>query len=133
MQWQKIIVRDGDKEIELQVSIEKENVYRIRIDDREYIVEVARKSYTISSTSPKTVQELAGFLVSAEVPGKVVDIFVKEGDYVKEGDVIAVLESMKMEIEITSPRKGVVKRIFTSKGSFVNVGDPLIEIQEENQ
>ncbi|MEM3973350.1 MAG: acetyl-CoA carboxylase biotin carboxyl carrier protein subunit [Ignisphaera sp.] len=126
-------MRDGDKEIELQVSIEKENVYRIRIDDREYIVEVARKSYTISSTPPKTIQKPAGFLISAEIPGKVVDIFVKEGDYVKEGDVIAVLESMKMEIEVVSPRKGVVRRIFTSKGSFVNVGDPLIELQEENQ
>ncbi|MEM0027005.1 MAG: acetyl-CoA carboxylase biotin carboxyl carrier protein subunit [Ignisphaera sp.] len=130
MQWQKIIVRNGNKEIEVQVSIEKENVYRIRINDREYIVEIARKNYTVSSTPPKTIQGLAGFLVAAEIPGKVVDIFVKEGDYIKEGDVIAVLESMKMEIEIVSPKKGVVRRIFASKGSFINVGDPLIELQE---
>ncbi|MDK6028165.1 acetyl-CoA carboxylase biotin carboxyl carrier protein subunit [Ignisphaera sp. 4213-co] len=133
MQWRKLSVRSGDRKVEVYIFQEKENVYRIRIDDREYIVEVTRKSFAVSNTYPRIELRPGELVVVAEIPGRIVDVYVKEGDFISEGNAIVVIESMKMEIEITSPRKGVVEKIFVSKGSFVNVGDPLIKLRELNQ
>ena len=56
-------------------------------------------------------------------------IKVKVGDKVKKGDVIAVLEAMKMQNDINAPWDGVVKEILVSEGSSVNAGDPIMIIE----
>ena len=67
-------------------------------------------------------------LVTAPMPGKVLRVLVKEGESVKTGQGLLVLEAMKMENEIPAPRNGVVKKIHVKEGDTVNTGDPLIEI-----
>ena len=67
-------------------------------------------------------------LVSAPMPGKVLRVLVKEGESVKTGQGLLVLEAMKMENEIPAPMDGVVKKIHVKEGDTVNTGDPLIEI-----
>lgn len=66
--------------------------------------------------------------VTAPMPGTIVDILVKEGQHFKKGDVLLILEAMKMENEIMAAHDGTVKAIFTSKGSAVNSGDALLDL-----
>ncbi|WP_313568503.1 biotin/lipoyl-containing protein [Acetoanaerobium noterae] len=66
--------------------------------------------------------------VKAPMPGTINDIKVTEGQAVKAGDVLVILEAMKMENEIMSPTDGVVKQIAVAKGASVNSGDVLVVI-----
>lgn len=66
--------------------------------------------------------------VSAPMPGNIVSIKVKNGDAVNQGDVLCVLEAMKMENEIVAPKSGKVVAVCTSQGASVNTGDTLISI-----
>ena len=65
----------------------------------------------------------------APMPGLILDVQVKEGDEVKEGDYLLVLEAMKMENTLTAPRDGVVKSITVSKGQTVDKNRLLIEME----
>ncbi|MFO1519008.1 MAG: acetyl-CoA carboxylase biotin carboxyl carrier protein subunit [bacterium] len=66
--------------------------------------------------------------LTAPMPGKVVKILIKEGDGIKKGDVLMILEAMKMEHKITSPRDGVVKKVFFQEGERVSQGADLVEV-----
>ena len=66
--------------------------------------------------------------VSAPLTGTVFKVFIKKGDVVNEGDVIIVLEAMKMETEIRSPRAGQVDNIYVNAGDMINVGEALISL-----
>jgi biotin carboxyl carrier protein len=63
------------------------------------------------------------------MPGTILDIRVKPGDAVKAGDILLILEAMKMENEIIAPGAGTVDTIQVSKGSSVNAGDVLLSIK----
>ena len=60
------------------------------------------------------------------MPGNIMDVRVKVGDVVKSGDVLAILEAMKMENEIMAPRDGKVVAVNVAKGATVNSGDVLV-------
>ncbi|MCR5610813.1 MAG: biotin/lipoyl-binding protein [Clostridiales bacterium] len=64
--------------------------------------------------------------ISAPMPGTIIAVNVKVGDNFKRGQVLLVLEAMKMENEILAPRDGAVLNINTQKGANVNSGDVLI-------
>jgi len=65
----------------------------------------------------------------APMPGKILGISVKEGEKIKLGQVVLVLEAMKMENEISSSVEGKVKQIAYQVGDSVNAGDMLIEVE----
>lgn len=65
-------------------------------------------------------------VISAPMPGTILDVKIKEGDRVKRGDVVVILEAMKMENEIMAHEDGVIASIHVSKGSSVNTGDILV-------
>ena len=67
--------------------------------------------------------------VIAIMPGKIVRVDVQEGDEVQAGQVVAILEAMKMENELTAPAGGVVKQIFVSPGASVEQGQAVIQIE----
>ena len=67
--------------------------------------------------------------VTTSMPGTVIDVLVSEGQEVKAGEPVLVLEAMKMESEIPAPISGVVKAVNVSKGQAANPDDALIEIE----
>ena len=72
---------------------------------------------------------MAKEVVEFPITGKVVEVNVKEGDKVKEGDVLCMLESMKMENPIVSPVDGTVTEINLKAGQVVEAGDTVAVIE----
>ena len=70
----------------------------------------------------------SGEAVNAPMPGNILKVNVKTGDAVKAGQVLVVLEAMKMENEIMAPKAGTVTQVLVSKGSTVDTGAPLVVI-----
>ena len=66
--------------------------------------------------------------IKAPMPGNINAVKVSQGQNVKKGDVLLVLEAMKMENEIMAPRDGVVASVNVSKGATVNTGDVLLSL-----
>jgi len=121
------------------------NKYLVKVNGKEFEVEVIEvKPVSEPATSPaKVVKELVQkpqqsispikpaegtIQVKSPMPGTILKINVVKGDNVKKGDVILVLEAMKMENEIVSPSDGKVILTEVGKGSSVNAGDLLISI-----
>ena len=72
------------------------------------------------------VSVAAGEVVAAPMPGNILKVNCKQGDAVKSGDILVILEAMKMENEILAPRDGTVAQVVTAKGSVVDTGAPLV-------
>lgn len=70
----------------------------------------------------------AGEVVKSPMPGNVLKINVTQGQQVKEGDVLLILEAMKMENEVVSPKAGTVAQIVVSKGAVVETGAALVVV-----
>ena len=70
----------------------------------------------------------AGEAVNAPMPGNILKVNVQNGQAVKAGQVLVVLEAMKMENEIMAPKDGTVTQVLVSKGSTVDTGAPLVVI-----
>ena len=69
-----------------------------------------------------------GETVAAPMPGNILKVAVSVGQSVKEGDLICVLEAMKMENEILAPKNGTVTQVVVAKGASVDTGAPLVVI-----
>ena len=78
--------------------------------------------------APQAQAVAAGTQVPAPMPGNILKILVSQGQQVNEGDVLIVLEAMKMENEIVATKSGSVAQILVSKGQVVNTGDVLAVI-----
>ena len=70
----------------------------------------------------------AGDAVKAPMPGTILKVNVQNGQAVKEGDVLVVLEAMKMENEILAPKAGTITQVLVSKGSTVDTSAPMVVI-----
>jgi biotin carboxyl carrier protein len=123
-----------------QYEVEVEEI----IDGASYSSEIAASSVTVSAPAKqapvldapqqKTTAQTASnsktgsVKISAPMPGTILKVVANIGDSVKRGDVILVLEAMKMENEIVAPSEGVVASINVSRGASVNAGDLLASL-----
>jgi len=78
------------------------------------------------AAAPAPVAAVAGEQVKSPMPGTIVRVNVKAGQAVKSGEVLAVLEAMKMENEIMAPRDAKILQVLTDVGSKVDTGTPII-------
>ncbi len=70
--------------------------------------------------------------IHAPMPGLILEVNVSEGDTIKKGNFLCVLEAMKMENTLTAPRDGIIKSVNISKGDTVDKGVLLIELEKND-
>jgi len=78
--------------------------------------------------APAATGTVGAVKITAPMPGTILDVRVKPGDAVKRGDILVILEAMKMENEILAPQDGTIASVNISKGSSVNSGDLMISM-----
>lgn len=86
----------------------------------------APKAAPAPAAAPKAAA--GAVTVKAPMPGNILDVKVAAGASVKAGDVLVILEAMKMENEIVAPQDGTVASINVNKGDTVNSGDVLVSM-----
>jgi len=110
--------------------------YRVTVNGTAYEIELEELTGAApapaaapAAPAPAAPAPAGGEQVTSPMPGTILDIKVAQGASVKEGDVLMILEAMKMENEIMCPRDGRVASINTSKGAAVESGTLLCVIQ----
>jgi len=125
---------DGE---EYDVELEKQDgVWNVTIEGKIFNIEIEGSSVgeTSGSKRKKSARGKKSGTISSTIPGKIVSISIKEGQIVSEGDVVMILEAMKMQNEIQAPLSGMVTAINCKPGDSVEANSPLIIIQpEENK
>ena len=81
-----------------------------------------------AAPAPAAAAPVAGDAVTAPMPGNILKVNVTQGQAVKAGTVLCILEAMKMENEIMTSKDGTVTQVLVSKGSAVDTGAPLVVI-----
>jgi len=115
-----VVYIDGNNGIYLnfeKIPVTRVSSYSVAVSKVEEEKRVARKP-----------AELPG-LVTAPITGRVVEVKVAPGVSVREGDVLVLMESMKMIIEVKSPHSGVVEEVYVDRNKPVNKGEPLLKIK----
>lgn len=94
-------------------------VYRVRLDDErtQALASLAGGAHTAGDAN-----------IRAPMPGLVSNVLVVEGAEVQRGQAVVVLEAMKMENDLTTPRAGVIKSLRVARGQAVNQGDLLVVV-----
>lgn len=90
--------------------------------------EPAQEAVPVSEAQKKGPVSEGGARVPSPMPGSIIEVRVQVGDTVQEGDILLILEAMKMENEITAAQAGTVAKVLVTKGDTVNSGDPLLII-----
>ena len=101
------------------------NVYEITLEiiDKNDIKASPAPSKT---QAPVSAPAAGGKEITAPMPGTILKVNVKNGDTVKSGDILMILEAMKMENEIMAPKAGTVTQVLVSKGSTVDTGATMV-------
>ena len=81
-----------------------------------------------AAPAPAAPAAAGGEPVKSPMPGNILDVRVSAGQAVKKGDVLLILEAMKMENEILAARDGVVASVAVTKGATVNSGDVMLTL-----
>ena len=149
--WSELeVVRDGDawkirkngQENKASVIEVEPSVYSVLIGDRSYEariqggwVDLGRRHIAVEVQDPRVLRSASSSAsahgrknVSASMPGKVIRLLVQEGDTVEAGQGLVVVEAMKMQNEMKSPKAGQVVRLSAHVGATVAAGEVLVVI-----
>jgi biotin carboxyl carrier protein len=140
-----VFARVDDREYELEASEVERDVYLFKYNNRIFeiyvapngIVNLGNHQLEIAITDPKRLRGAGAGAASADgiaeiktaMPGKLVRVLVAEGAEIKQGEGVLVVEAMKMQNEMKSPKDGIVKEIRFAEGATVNAGDILAVIE----
>jgi len=139
---------DGEP-VEVDAALTARDVLSVLVGNKQYEIKRERSlrgdlhmvigsaRYAVEVQDPRSLRTRRGAghseagpqKLAAAMPGKIVRILVQEKDEVKAGQPLLVMEAMKMQNEMKSPKDGRVQKILTSEGSTVNAGDTLAVIE----
>ena len=134
-------------EYEVSINSVEDNIADVTVNGTQYEVEIEGKASKVSKITKPTpstssaaptaevispakaaAKKSAGTAVKSPLPGVIVDLKVREGDQVKAGQHLLVLEAMKMENNIDADRDGIIVELKVNKGDSVLEGDTLLTI-----
>jgi biotin carboxyl carrier protein len=146
-------IRIGKRDYLLQLKADEKYGTYILWKNRRYPVEIVRSrqnkyeilfndiSYTFTVETPFSLQRMKVLnskkgkiekeLIKAPMPGKIIDVLVREGSDVLRGEPMVILEAMKMQNEILSPVNGRIEKVTAKAGTNVMKDDVLVEIKVE--
>jgi biotin carboxyl carrier protein len=144
-------IKIGEREYEVKLKSDEKLGTYILWKNRKYPVEIVRSrqnkyeilfndiSYTFTVETPFSLQRMKVLnsskgkvekeYIKAPMPGKVIDVLVREGAPVLRGEPLVILEAMKMQNEIISPVNGIIVKINARANTNVMKGDMLVEIK----
>lgn len=121
---------------ELRLGNALAQVFGVAVDDGRVHLQGGGHAYACDVLDPRRAGGAGGAggaagEVHTQMPGAVVRVLVEEGQSVEEGDILVVVEAMKMENEFTAPTAGVVGRVAVQAGQTVESGALLVSIKAE--
>ncbi|MDR2647439.1 MAG: biotin/lipoyl-binding protein [Oscillospiraceae bacterium] len=111
-----------------EVEVEKSEAVLLGVEDVKIPVATAPVAPAPAPAQTAPAVQAQGTVIESPMPGTILSVLVAVGDSVKVGQVLVVLEAMKMENDISAPSDGVVKQIAAQKGATVDTGDILLVI-----
>jgi pyruvate carboxylase subunit B len=120
-----LIVDNSSYEVHVE---ERNGSYRVLLRGELYTVEVEdeRTRRVARARAKRRPSEDEEITVKSPIPGLIFDVPVEEGQKVQAGDILAIVEAMKMENELRAPRDGVVQRTHVAAGDSVDKGQVLV-------
>lgn len=128
-----VYVNEKPFAVQLPQELPEEGPIKLLVDAREYEVEVQGRATARRAKPPARKQPVAAGAIVSQMTGRVIRVDVKPGDSVNEGDVLLIIEAMKMENEITAPISGTVKEVAVAAGSRVSEGDLLLILEPSSE
>jgi biotin carboxyl carrier protein len=148
----RVFAEIGGRRYELEARATERGAYLILLDGRVYEclveedhktaggaskVEVGGRAYEVALFDPRRLrvagaggaQNQGRAVVMASIPGKIVRVLIEEGAQVEAGDGLVVVEAMKMQNELKSPKAGTVVELRALSGATVNAGDVLVVVE----
>ena len=126
----KVIV-DG-QEVEVEVEVEN-GKWLATVEGRTFEIEIPDSGPVVKKRRTAGGKKKKSGTVSANIPGKIVTIEVSEGQEVTEGQVILILEAMKMQNEIQAPVNGKVVSVNCEEGQSIEANVPLVVIEPKEE
>ena len=126
---EKRTVKVNGEEFEVEIKLNDDGSYETTVDGQTFTIEVPNAQATPRARRKTGGKKKKSGTVSANIPGKVVTVEGAEGDVVKEGQVILILEAMKMQNEIQAPVDGTVITVACEEGQAIEANVPLVVIE----
>ena len=120
---------DGE---DFEVSMEKEgDFWKVEVEGKTFSIKVdGSKGESLSPRKKKGARKAKrSGVVSSSIPGKIISISVSQDEFVSEGDVIMILEAMKMQNEIQAPISGKITELNCEPGDSIEANSPLMVIE----
>ncbi|MBM7540207.1 biotin/lipoyl-containing protein [Amphibacillus cookii] len=103
-------------------------LYQVKVEERNEPSADDHKQCSEKTVSSTNNEETDGEKIHAPMPGVVFDLKVAKGDHVKKGEILCILEAMKMENEIVAQMDGIIQNVHVTKDQTVEAGDILFTL-----
>ena len=126
-----VYVNEKPLAVQLPENLPEEGPIKVLVDAKEYTVEVTGRAIATKAKPKAAKKGPAGAkgAVTAQMTGRVISVNVKPGDTVAEGQILLIVEAMKMENELRSPKTGRVSAIMVKEGQPVDAGQKLVIVE----